>query len=57
VGAFSVADDIPAGRLVPILEDFNPGDIELSHAYSTVGAKPPARVRAFVDFLSERLAK
>lgn len=57
VGAFSVVDDIAAGRLVPILEDFNPGDIELIHAVFVGGTQTPARVRAFVDFLSERLAE
>ncbi|KQN29400.1 MULTISPECIES: LysR family transcriptional regulator [unclassified Sphingomonas] len=56
VGAFSVVDDIAAGRLVPILEDFNPGDVELIHAVFVGGSQTPARVRVFVDFLSERLA-
>jgi len=57
VGAFSVVDDVAAGRLVPILEDFNPGDVELIHAVFVGGSQTPARVRAFVDFLSERLAE
>jgi DNA-binding transcriptional LysR family regulator len=57
VGAFSVVDDIAAGRLVPILEDFNPGDVELIHAVFVGGSQTPARVRAFVDFLSERLGE
>ncbi|WP_267389867.1 LysR substrate-binding domain-containing protein [Sphingomonas sp. GC_Shp_3] len=56
VGAFSVVDDVAAGRLVPILEDFNPGDVELIHAVFVGGSQTPARVRAFVDFLSEHLA-
>jgi len=56
VGTFSVAEDIAAGRLVPILEDFNPGDVELIHAVFVGGTQTPARVRAFVDFLAERLA-
>jgi DNA-binding transcriptional LysR family regulator len=55
VGAFSVADAIAAGRLVPLLEDFNPGDVENTHAVFVGGANTPARVRAFVDFLAERL--
>jgi DNA-binding transcriptional LysR family regulator len=57
VGAFSVVDDIAAGRLVPILEDFNPGDVELIHAVFVGGSQTPARVRAFVDFLAQRLAE
>jgi len=56
VGAFSVQDDIAAGRLVPILEAFNPGDVEMIHAVFVGGANTPARVRVFVDFLAERLA-
>lgn len=56
VGAFGVVDDIAAGRLVAILEDFNPGDVELIHAVFVGGSQTPARVRVFVEFLSERLA-
>jgi DNA-binding transcriptional LysR family regulator len=55
VGAFSVADDIAAGRLVPILEELNPGDVELIHAVFVGGSNTPARVRVFVDFLAARL--
>ncbi|MNE00536.1 HTH-type transcriptional regulator DmlR [compost metagenome] len=55
VGAFSVADDVAAGRLVPLLEDFNPGDVENIHAVFVGGTNTPARVRVFVDFLAERL--
>ena len=55
VGAFSVLDDVAAGRLVPVLEELNPGDVELIHAVFVGGANTPARVRAFVDFLAERL--
>ncbi len=57
VGAFSVVDEIAAGRLVPILQEFNPGDVELIHAVFVGGAHTPARVRVFVDFLCERLAE
>lgn len=52
VGAFSVADDIAAGRLVPLFEDLNPGDVELIHAVFVGGVNMPARVRVFVDFLA-----
>jgi len=49
-----VEPDIAAGRLVPLLEDFNPGDEELTHAvYVGQGKHLPARVRAFLDFLVE----
>ncbi|SDA54716.1 LysR family transcriptional regulator [Mesorhizobium qingshengii] len=49
-----VAPDIAAGRLVPLLEEFNPGDEEVTHAvYVGQGRHLPARVRAFLDFLGE----
>ncbi len=49
-----VAADIAAGRLVPLLEAFNPGDEEVTHAvYVGQGRHLPARVRAFLDFLGE----
>jgi len=55
VGAFGVVDEIASGRLVPILEDYNPGDVETIHAVFVGGANTPARVRVFVDFLADRL--
>jgi DNA-binding transcriptional LysR family regulator len=55
VGAFSVVDELADGRLVPILEEYNPGDIEVIHAVFVGGTNTPARVRAFVDFLADRL--
>ncbi|WP_256751888.1 LysR family transcriptional regulator [Mesorhizobium sp. Mes31] len=49
-----VAADIATGRLVPLLEEFNPGDEEVTHAvYVGQGRHLPARVRAFLDFLGE----
>ncbi|MGR4892763.1 LysR family transcriptional regulator [Sphingopyxis sp. LARHCG72] len=57
VGAFSIADQIESGALVPILEAYNPGDIEAIHAVFAGGANTPARVRVFVDFLAERLGR
>lgn len=56
VGAFSVAQEIANGTLVPILEAFNPGDIEQIHAVFVGGQNVPARVRVFVDFLAANLA-
>lgn len=55
VGTFSVAEEMARGALVPILEDYNPGDVEAVHAVFAGGANTPARVRVFVDFLAERL--
>lgn len=54
VGTFSVADEIASGRLVPLLEAFNPGDVEQIHAVFVGGANTPARIRVFVDFLASQ---
>lgn len=52
---FTVRDDIAIGRLVPVLEDFNPGDRETFHAiHMGQGGPLPSRVRALLDFLAER---
>lgn len=53
IGTFTVADDLKHGRLVPLLEAFNPGDREPIHAVFVGGPAMPARVRVFVDFLLE----
>jgi len=53
---FHVGADLAAGHLVPLLEKFNPGDREDIHAvFLGRGGPLPARVRAFVDFLAERV--
>ncbi|MDR3507454.1 MAG: LysR family transcriptional regulator [Caulobacteraceae bacterium] len=55
VGTFHIAQDMAEGRLVPLLEDFNPGDREPFHALYIGGRTAPKRVRVFLDFLTERL--
>jgi DNA-binding transcriptional LysR family regulator len=55
VGRFSVTDELADGRLVAILEDYNPGDVEPLHAVFVGGTNTPARVRAFVEYLVEHL--
>lgn len=53
---FHARDDIAAGRLVPVLEAFNPGDLEEIHAvFLGYGGWVPARVRALLDFLVENV--
>jgi DNA-binding transcriptional LysR family regulator len=50
---FTVREDIATGRLVPVLEDFNPGDHETFYAIHVGGSGPlPSRVRALLDFLA-----
>ncbi len=53
---FHIGADIEAGRLVPVLEEFNPGDREDIHAvYLGQGGPLPARVREFIKFLSDQI--
>ncbi|WMJ68833.1 LysR family transcriptional regulator [Stenotrophomonas sp. 24(2023)] len=53
LATFQVLADIAAGRLLPVLEESNPGDLEEVHAvYLGQGGYLPLRVRAFLDFLA-----
>jgi DNA-binding transcriptional LysR family regulator len=56
LSAFHVQHDIDAGRLVAVLEQYNPGDIEPLHAvFLGRGGHLPARVRVFLDYLAANL--
>lgn len=55
LAVFHVAADVAAGALVPLLEPFNPGDLELMHAVYVGGGNVPRRVRAFIDHLSKTM--
>jgi DNA-binding transcriptional LysR family regulator len=55
LGVFHVAADVQAGALVPLLEAYNPGDLELMHAVYVGGGNVPRRVRAFIDHLLQTL--
>ncbi|WP_235074289.1 LysR family transcriptional regulator [Asticcacaulis sp. AC466] len=53
---YMTAEDVAQGRLVPVLEAYNPGDIEELHAvYLGQGGHMPGRIRAFLDFLGEHV--
>jgi DNA-binding transcriptional LysR family regulator len=54
VGDFGIGDAVAEGRLVPLLQAFNPGDQEVFHAVFVGGANMPTRIRVFVDYLVER---
>lgn len=54
-GRFHVAGDLKAGRLVEVLQDFNPGDGEDIHALYAPEDRAAARIRAFLDFLDQEL--
>ena len=56
LAAFQVKDDIAAGRLLPVLQAFNPQDTEEVHAvFVGQGGYMPLRVRALLDFLVEKV--
>ncbi|MDQ1153387.1 LysR family transcriptional regulator [Brevundimonas sp. SORGH_AS_0993] len=57
IGMFAVMDEIAEGRLIPLLEPFNPQDREPLHLLFVGGATMPARVRVLIDFLVERLGE
>lgn len=57
MGRFHVEADLAAGRLVPLLEELNPGDLELVHAVHVGGGNVPRRVRAFVEHMAEGCAR
>jgi DNA-binding transcriptional LysR family regulator len=53
---FHIGKDIRARRLRPILREKNPGDVEDIHAvFIGQGGLLPVRVRAFVDYLVEKV--
>src|SRR5205823_1683292 len=51
---FIVADDIRAGRLVRLTLDHPARTVFAVHALMPPGRNPPAKVRAFVEFLALR---
>lgn len=54
LGRFHIEAYIEAGQLVPVLEDFHPGDMEeINAVYLGQSGLLPARARAFIDFLVE----
>jgi DNA-binding transcriptional LysR family regulator len=56
LASFMVREDIAAARLVPVLETFNPGDIDELHAvYLGQGGLLPVRIRVFLEFLSQHI--
>ncbi len=56
LGRFHAAPDIATGRLMPVLEAYNPGDGEDIHALYAGHERLSLRVRAFLDFLEANLA-
>ncbi|CAM2160640.1 MULTISPECIES: LysR family transcriptional regulator [Paraburkholderia] len=56
LGLFHIKDDLASGRLVELLPDYNPGDIEDIHVIFSNQRHMTARVRVFIDFLVETLS-
>lgn len=56
LGNFHIGPELASGRLVTLLDDYNPGDTEAIHAVFIGGTTMPARVRVFVDYLVEKMA-
>jgi DNA-binding transcriptional LysR family regulator len=55
VGRFHVEPDIEAGHFLPLLEDYNPEDIEEIHAVYAGHDHLAVRIRAFIEFLAARI--
>lgn len=54
---YHIERDLESGRLVPVLEEFNPKELEPIHAvYLGKAGRLPARIRAVLDFLVEHVA-
>lgn len=52
---FHIGADLAAGRLVSVLDPFNPGDTEPINAIYSAQSHVPLRIRAFIDFLLAEL--
>lgn len=57
VGCFHVEEDIAEGRLVPVLEAYNPLDHEVIWAVYSSSSHLSGRVRAYLDFLSDHVVR
>ena len=55
LATFMVAEDIAAGRLLALLEEFHPGDTLAAFAVFHDRKHMAARIRCFIDFLVGRL--
>jgi DNA-binding transcriptional LysR family regulator len=55
IGAFHIQPDVDAGRLVPLLQSHRPADRETIYAVFAGHDHLAARIRAFIDFLVERI--
>lgn len=56
LGRFHVDRYLKSGQVVELLAEFNPGDVEELHAIFPAKRHMSSRVRAFIDFLAERVS-
>lgn len=54
---FHIGPDLVSGRLLPILEEYNPGDTEPVHALYVDHPHLSARIRVFIDYLVASIGK
>ena len=54
---YMIRADISTGALMPVLEEFSPGDYQTLYALYFGHDNPAQRVRCFVDFLLESFAE
>jgi DNA-binding transcriptional LysR family regulator len=54
---FHIGADIASGALIPILEDFNPGDTEPVQALFVDHAHMANRIRVFIDYVTAALSE
>lgn len=56
LASFQVKEDVKAGRLIKVLDNYSSGDTESLHAvFLGQSSFLPARIRAFLDFLVDRI--
>jgi DNA-binding transcriptional LysR family regulator len=55
LGMFHIAKDLAEGRLIELLQQYNPGDLEEIHIIFRNQRYMAARVRVFIDFMVENL--
>jgi DNA-binding transcriptional LysR family regulator len=53
LGNFGISRAIAAGKLIPLLEGYNPGEREVFQAVFVGGVSLPARIRLLIDYLAE----
>jgi DNA-binding transcriptional LysR family regulator len=51
LGHWHAAEALASGKLVPLLEEFNPGDLEMIHIVYLGGGNVPARIRLFIEHM------